>query len=62
VGDLAGKLTGREPDVNSAATAIAAQKRQVSSARAEAELGYRVRPFRESAADAWAWFRAHGYA
>lgn len=61
-GDLVGKLTGREPDVNSASTAIAAQKRNFTSARAESELGYRARPFRESAADAWAWFREHGYA
>ena len=32
-----------------------------SSARAEAELGYRTRPIEESVADAWAWFRANGY-
>jgi dihydroflavonol-4-reductase len=61
VGDLAGKLIGRELIVNSAATRMAAQKRNYSSARAEAELGYRVRPLRESAADAWQWFRENGY-
>lgn len=61
VGDLVGRLTGREPDVNSASTAMAAQKRRFSSARAEAELGYRARPLRESAADAWTWFRENGY-
>ncbi len=61
VGDLVGKLTGKEPIVNSAATAIASRKRNFSSARAESELGYKVRPLRESAADAWAWFRANGY-
>ena len=61
-GDMVARLTGREPDVNSASTAMAAQKRRFSSARAEAELGYRARDLRESAADAWTWFRQHGYA
>jgi nucleoside-diphosphate-sugar epimerase len=60
-GDLFGKLTGREPDVNSAATALAAQKRNFTSARAEAELGYRPRPLREATAAAWDWFRQHAY-
>jgi dihydroflavonol-4-reductase len=61
-GDFVAKMTGREPDVNSAATAISAQWRNFSSARAQAELGYRSRPLRESAVDAWAWFRENGYA
>ncbi len=62
VGDAVARITGREPDVNSAATALAAQKRRFTSARAERELGYAIRPLRESAADAWSWFRQHGYA
>jgi dihydroflavonol-4-reductase len=61
-GDFVAKLTGHEPDVNSAATAISAQMRNFSSARAEQELGYRPRPLREAAADAWTWFRQNGYA
>ncbi len=60
-GDLLGKVTGVEPDVNSAATAISAQRRTFSSTRAEQELGYRPRPLREAVADAWAWFRDNGY-
>jgi dihydroflavonol-4-reductase len=60
-GDLVGALTGREPDVNSASTAIAAQVRNFSSARAEAELGYRRRPLDEAAQAAWDWFRENGY-
>jgi len=60
-GDLWTKVSGREGDVNSAATAIAAQKRCYSSARAEAELGYRRREVRESAEAAWSWFCEHGY-
>lgn len=61
VGDLVRKLSGREPDVNSAATALAAENRSYCGARAERELGYRARPLRESAADAWEWFREHAY-
>lgn len=60
--DVVGKLTGREPDVNSASTATSAQRRNFSSERARRELGYHMRPLRESAADAWRWFRANGYA
>jgi dihydroflavonol-4-reductase len=61
-GDLLTRLTGREPDVNSAATAISSQRRNYSSARATAELGYQSRPLAEAAAAAWAWFRLQGYA
>jgi dihydroflavonol-4-reductase len=61
VGDIVATFTQNEPLVNSAATAIAAQKRCFSSDRAKAELGYHVRPVREAAADAWAWFKARGY-
>lgn len=60
-GDVVTRITGHEPDINSASTAIAAQKRHFSSARAEAELGFRARPLREAAADAWTWFREQGY-
>jgi dihydroflavonol-4-reductase len=60
-GDALRWLTGREGDVNSAATAISAQWRNFSSARALAELGYQSRPLAASAADAWAWFRTNGY-
>lgn len=61
VGDMVTAVTGREPDVNSAATAVAAQRRNFTSARAERELGYRPRPLLESATDAWHWFRQNGY-
>ncbi len=60
-GDWRAKLTRREGDVNSASTAMSAQRRSFSSARAMAELGYRPRALRESAADAWQWFRQFGY-
>ncbi|NLF73492.1 MAG: NAD-dependent epimerase/dehydratase family protein [Candidatus Anammoximicrobium sp.] len=60
-GDLWGRITGREPDLNSAAVRATSQFHYYRSARAEAELGYRPRPFRQSVADAWAWFVEHGY-
>jgi dihydroflavonol-4-reductase len=56
-GDLWAKLSGREGDVNSAATAISAQPRNFSSARAEAELGYRSGSVRDAATAAWQWFQ-----
>jgi dihydroflavonol-4-reductase len=61
-GDLWTRWTGREPDVNSAATAIVAQSRNFVSTRAQRELGYHARPFREAAEAAWQWFREHHYA
>jgi hypothetical protein len=48
--------------VNSAATTSSGQQRNFLSTRAERELGYRSRPLAESGADAWQWFREHGYA
>lgn len=60
-GDLITRITGRERDLNSASASMGAQWRQVSSARAEVELGYKSRPLDEAAADAWTWFQANGY-
>jgi dihydroflavonol-4-reductase len=62
LGDLLGRLTGQEPDLNSAAIALARQPKYYSSQRAISELGYRIRPIAESGRDAWDWFVAHGYA
>jgi dihydroflavonol-4-reductase len=60
-GDLWGKLTGREPDVNSATMKMSCQFHYHSSARAQAELGYQTRPLRQTIEDAWRWFLEHGY-
>jgi dihydroflavonol-4-reductase len=60
-GDLIAKITGREPDVNSAAVAMSSQYHYYRSDRAEKELGYRIRPARETVVDAWQWFRENGY-
>jgi dihydroflavonol-4-reductase len=60
-GDWWGRLSGREPNVNSGALAAAALPKRYSIARAAAELDYRLRPLGETLADALAWFREYGY-
>jgi len=62
VGDLSWRLSGHEPDINSAAVELAEMPRFFSSERAASELGYHSRDIRQSAQDTWSWFRAHGYA
>ncbi len=61
-GDVLGRLTGREPPLNSAAAAIACQPHHFSSAAAIRDLGYAPRPAAEAFRDAWTWFRERGYA
>jgi dihydroflavonol-4-reductase len=61
-GDLWGRITRKEPDVNSAALASATLPHFYSSARAESELGYQHRPAREAVEAAWSWFQERGYA
>ncbi len=61
-GDAWGRLCGKEPDINSAAVAIAGLPHHFCGARAQSELGFQHRPLRESAEDAWRWFREYGYA
>jgi dihydroflavonol-4-reductase len=52
-GDSWGRLSGREPDVNSAAIKLSDQFHYFSSARAQRELGYQIRPLEDSIRDAW---------
>jgi dihydroflavonol-4-reductase len=54
-------LFGRESAANSAALALSRQSHCFSSARAQRELGYRIRPLDETLADAWQWLKEHGY-
>jgi dihydroflavonol-4-reductase len=54
-------ITGREPFVTRDALKMAAHHMFFSSAKAERELGYHARPYREAIADALTWFRAEGY-
>ncbi|MEX2026130.1 MAG: NAD-dependent epimerase/dehydratase family protein, partial [Pirellulaceae bacterium] len=60
-GDSRFRRTGIESEINSAAIGMSCQQHCFSSARAEKELGYKIRPLEESIRDAWQWFREHGY-
>ena len=60
-GDRTYRRTGVEPDLNSAAIAMSCEQHCFSSARAEQELGYKIRPLEETIRDAWEWFRQQGY-
>jgi dihydroflavonol-4-reductase len=54
-------VTGKEPFITVDALNMARYRMFFSSAKAEAELGYRARPYQEAVADAVAWFRLAGY-
>ncbi|MBV8972812.1 MAG: NAD-dependent epimerase/dehydratase family protein [Sphingomonadaceae bacterium] len=54
------RVTGREPFVTADALKMAGHHMYFTSARAEAELGYAARPYRQALADALAWFGAAG--
>jgi dihydroflavonol-4-reductase len=54
-------FTGREPFVTTTGLRLAKDRMFFTSAKAERELAYRARPYREAVSDAIAWFRQHGY-
>ena len=54
------RVTGKEPFLTLDALRMAAHDMYYSSAKAEAELGYRARPYAEALKDAIAWFAAAG--
>jgi dihydroflavonol-4-reductase len=60
-GDMLGKWRRREPDINSAAIAMSNLFHYYRSDRAQAELGYTIRPLEGTVQDAWRWFQEHGY-
>lgn len=61
VGDLSHRVTGREPLLTSAAARwMFCSRFRVSSAKAEAALGYRISPLEGAIDDALAWFRSSG--
>ncbi|MBX9791907.1 MAG: NAD-dependent epimerase/dehydratase family protein [Pirellulales bacterium] len=62
LGSAWGRISGREPDVNSASTAMSALEHHYRCDRAVAELDYNPGDVREAATAAWQWFRQHGYA
>ena len=60
VNEQIARVTGKEPFLTLDSLRMAAHDMYYSSARAEAELGYRARPYREALGDAIAWFRQAG--
>jgi len=61
VAEAVARLTGKEPFITADALKMAKYRMFFSSAKAERELGYAFRPYREAIADALAWFRTAGY-
>ncbi len=55
------RITKREPFVTVDALKMSKNKMYFSSTKAERELGYRARPYREGLQDALAWFRQAGH-
>jgi len=55
------RLTGREPFTTLDGVRMAAHHMFFTAAKAERELGFRARPYRQALADAVDWFRAAGY-
>jgi dihydroflavonol-4-reductase len=60
--NINGRLRGREPRATVEAVRMGKKKMFASSAKAEAELGFRVLPVDHALRSAIEWFRAHGYA
>jgi len=54
-------LTGKQPLFTACAVDALAQHPRVSHERAALELGYSPRPFEETLADTYDWFRDNGY-
>ncbi|MBX3416253.1 MAG: NAD-dependent epimerase/dehydratase family protein [Pirellulaceae bacterium] len=60
-GDIKTRLTGRETNVNSLATAMGQLRHYYSSDKAADELGYTFRPLDESIAACWEWIKSQGW-
>jgi dihydroflavonol-4-reductase len=60
-GDVWGRVSGREPNLNSAGMRMSCQQHCFSSAKAEKELMYGNRPLQETIMDGWHWFVENGY-
>lgn len=60
VNEQVARVTGGDPFLNVDSLRMAKHRMFFTSAKAEAELGYRPRPHREALADAIAWFRDAG--
>jgi len=62
IGDLRGKLSRHEPEVNSASLRLASDYHYYTCERAKQELGYASRPKEESIEAEWKWLVDYGYA
>jgi dihydroflavonol-4-reductase len=61
VAEAVAQVTGKEPMLTRDALKMASHHMFFSSAKAQAELGYTMRPHTQALADALSWFRAAGY-
>ncbi len=61
IAEAIAQVTGKEPFITADALKMAKYHMFFSSAKAERELGYQARPWREALVDAYAWFRQSGY-
>jgi dihydroflavonol-4-reductase len=61
VAEAVAQVTGKEPMLTRDALRMASHHMFFTSAKAERELGYAARPYREALADALAWFGEAGY-
>src|SRR6202008_1879374 len=61
IAELIGRVSGKEPFLTRDSLKMASHHMYFSSAKAERELGYRARPYREALRDAISWFDANGY-
>ena len=59
--EAVGQITSKEPFITRDALKMASHHMFFTSAKAERELGYTARPYREALADAVTWFRDAGY-
>ena len=61
VAETTARLTGREPFATLDGVRMADHRMFFTAAKAERELGFRARPYREALKDAIDWFREAGY-
>ncbi len=61
ISEAAARVTGKEPLLTVDSLKMAGHHMFFSSAKAERELGYRARPWREAVAEALDWFGFEGY-
>jgi len=59
--EMLARVTNKEPLLTRDALRMSRYRMFFTSAKAERELGYRSRPYKEGVADALAWFREAGY-